>query len=189
MPRVAEHNTSMKAHHVSLLSRWSAVPGSTVHKTQLESVSFLAQALAPTYFIRTFFLCVHLYKASVHTAVIPLLEMVEWHLSSANCPDRLIRGLGVIYNSRCDVWCTSMGNSFLRSFQLLMYETPTCLYLLEVRVLMPQARRKRRRARKMPNALSPLIKRFRNRPARLADECQVMPLIKTPGNAACCLFR
>ena len=49
MPRVPEQNTSIRAHHVSLLSRWSAVPGSTIHITLLESVIFLAQALAPPY--------------------------------------------------------------------------------------------------------------------------------------------
>ena len=124
MPRVAEHNTSIRAHHVSLLSRWSTVPGSTVFVNLLESVSFLTQALAPTYSFPTLFHCGRLYKESVHKVVTQLLEVVVWHLCSANCPDRLVQGLRYIYNSHCDIWCASMGRFFPRSFQLLSVLSP-----------------------------------------------------------------
>ena len=85
--------------------------------------------------------------------------------------------LRFIYNSHCDIWCASSGKYFPRSFQLLLCVVSTCLFLLEVRVLALQGKTKRRRAHKMSKALPLLIKQFLNRPARLADECQVMQLI------------
>ena len=177
MPRVELINPNMKAHHVSLLSRWSAVPGSTVHTNLLESVIFLKQALAPTYSFPTVFHCDRLQGESVHNVVIQFLEVVVWHLSSASCSERLVQGLRFIYNSHCDIWCASSGKYFPRSFQLLMCVVSTGLYLLEVRVLALQGKRKRRRAHKMSKALPLLIKQFLNRPAELADECQVLQLI------------
>ena len=177
MSRVELINPNMKAHHVSLLSRWSAVPGSTVHANLLESVIFISQALAPPYSFPTIFHCDRLHEESVSSVVIQLLEVVVWHLSSARCSDKLVQGLRFIYNSHCDIWCASSGKYFPRSFQLLLCVVSTCLYLLEVRVLALQGKRKRRRAHKMSKALPLLITQFLNRPAKLADECQVMQLI------------
>ena len=178
MPRVDSINTSMKAHHVSLLSRWSAVPGSTVHNPLLESVCFLTQALAPTYSISNSFRCVRLYQENAHKVVTQLLEMVVWLFCSANCPGRLVRGMTFIYNSHRDIWCASMDKFFAQSLRLLMWVISTCFFLLGVRVQALQGKRKRRRAHTMSKALSLLIKLFLKGPANLADECEVMQFIR-----------
>ena len=172
MPRVAEHNTSIRAHHVSLLSRWSTVPGSTIHKTLLERVTFITQALALTYsFFTNFYFDQH-YKESVHKVVIQLLEVVVWQLPSASCSDGLVQGLRCFSNSPCQIWCASTGNFFPRSFQLLLCIVSTCPFLLEVRLLALQGKRKRPHAQETSKALLFLIKQSINRPAGLADECQ-----------------